>query len=425
MKLASYWLDTAPPFMSAAVGPPDGDADVVVVGAGFTGLSAALALAKKGANVVVLEAGRIAGAASGRNGGMCNNGFAQDFHAMSRALGLVRAIALWRAFDLAVTTVETLVADERIDCQFRRVGKLKLAAKPEHYDKLARSQALLAQHVDPDTRMVPRSEQRTEIGSDRYFGGLLFEKSAGMHVGRFGVGLAEAAARRGARIHENAPVIGLRRLAGHAHELRTPAGTVRARQVLLATGTSQIGPLGWIRRRIVPVGAFLIVTEPLPRDCLDRLTPRRRMTTDSRNFVNYFRVTPDDRLLFGGRARFAVSNAVSDAASGAILRRSMVQVFPELADVRIDYCWGGMVDMTRDRLPRAGERDGLYYSMGYSGHGTQMSTYMGGVMAEVLDGRVEANPWRDFDWPAIPGHFGRPWFLPFIGAYYRFQDLIR
>lgn len=425
MKMTSYWLDTAPPFTSGATGPPEGDCDVAIVGAGFTGLSAALALAKKGAKVVVLEAGRIAGEASGRNGGMCNNGFAQDFHSMSTTLGLERATMLYRAFDAGVDKVESIVAEERIDCQFARVGKLKLAAKPEHYDKLARSQALMAAHVDPDTRMVPRGEQRAEIGSDRYFGGLLFGKSAGMHMGRFGVGLAEAAARRGARLHEHCAVTKLRRLTGQSHELTTPRGTLRARQVLLATGTSSIGPLGWFRRRIVPVGAFLIVTEPLPVALLDRLTPRRRMTTDTRNFVNYFRVTPDHRLLFGGRARFATSNASSDARSGAILRRAMAALFPELADARIDYCWGGMVDMTRDRLPRAGERDGLFYSMGYSGHGTQMSTYMGAVMAEVLDGRVELNPWRDFDWPAIPGHFGKPWFLPLVGAYYKLQDLIR
>lgn len=401
MKMTSYWLDTVPPFTSGATGPPEGDWDVV------------------------LEAGRIAGAASGRNGGMCNNGFAQDFHSMSTAFGLERAAMLYRAFDAGVDKVESIVAEERIDCQFARVGKLKLAAKPAHYDKLARSQALMAAHVDPDTRMVPRGEQRAEIGSDRYFGGLLFGKSAGMHVGRFGVGLAEAAARRGARLFEHCAVTRLRRLAGQSHELTTPHGTLRARQVLLATGTSSIGPLGWFRRRIVPVGAFLIVTETLPVALLDRLTPRRRMTTDTRNFVNYFRVTPDHRLLFGGRARFATSNASSDARSGAILRRAMVGLFPELADARIDYCWGGMVDMTRDRLPRAGERDGLFYSMGYSGHGTQMSTYMGAVMAEVLDGRVELNPWRDFDWPAIPGHFGKPWFLPLVGAYYKLQDFIR
>ena len=425
MKLKSYWLDTAPPFSSGAKGSPHGDADVAVVGAGFTGLSAALALAKKGAKVVVLEAGQVANAASGRNGGMCNNGFAQDYYALSSRLGRDRANMLYRAFDAGVDKVEAIINEERINCDFKRVGKLKLAAKPQHYEKLARSQALLAQEVDPETRMLPREQLRTEVGSDRYFGGLLFEKSAGMHVGKFGQGLAEAAARHGAVIHENNPVMGLRRLAGQAHEVRTPNGSVRARQVLLATGTSAVGPLGWFRRRIVPVGAFIIVTEPLPVDLLDRLTPRRRMTTDTKNFVNYFRVTPDNRLLFGGRARFAAANPKSDAKSGEILRKSLGEVFPDLADARIDYCWGGMVDMTRDRLPRAGERNGLFYSMGYSGHGTHMSTYMGAIMVDVLDGKAHLNPWRDFDWPPIPGYFGRPWFLPILGAYYRYQDYVR
>jgi len=426
MKMMPYWLDTATPFASAARGGPEGNADVAVVGAGFTGLSAALALAKKGAKVVVLEADRVAGAASGRNGGMCNNGFAQDYGAMSAKLGRERANALYRAFDAGVTKVESIIAEEGIDCHFARVGKLKLAAKPAHYDKIARSQELLAREVDPETRMVPRSEMRAEIGSDRYFGGMLFEKSASMHMGMYGQGLAEAAARRGATIYEGNPLIRMRKMAGGAHELTTPHGSVCANQVLLATGTSAIGPLGWFRRRIVPVGAFLIATEPLPVGLLDRLTPRRRNTTDTRNFVSYFRTSPDNRIIFGGRARFSGrSDATSDAKSGVILRRSMLKVFPELADTRIDYCWGGLVDMTSDRLPRAGEHDGVFYSMGYSGHGTHMATYMGAIMAEVLNGRADLNPWRDFDWPAIPGYFGRPWFLPFVGAYYRYQDLVK
>lgn len=426
MKMMPYWLDTATPFASAAPGGPEGTADVAVVGAGFTGLSAALALAKKGAKVVVLEAERVAGAASGRNGGMCNNGFAQDYATLSSSLGRERANMLYRAFDAGVDKVESIVAEEGIACHFGRVGKLKLAAKPEHYDKIARSQELLAREVDPETRMVSRSEMRAEIGSDRYFGGMLYEKSASMHMGMYGQGLAEAAVRHGAAIYENNPLIRMRRTAGQTHELTTPHGTVRANQVLLATGTSAVGPLGWFRRRIVPVGAYIIATEPLSIAQLDRLTPHRRNTVDTRNFVNYFRTLPDNRLLFGGRARFSGrSDPASDAKSGVVLRRSLIEVFPELADTRIDYCWGGLVDMTRDRLPRAGERDGVFYSMGYSGHGTHMATYMGAIMAEVLNGRADLNPWRDFDWPAIPGHFGKPWFLPIVGAYYRFQDLVK
>jgi glycine/D-amino acid oxidase-like deaminating enzyme len=424
MKLTSYWLDTSEPFRSASAGPVEGSCDVAVIGGGLTGCSAALALAKKGARVVLLEAETIGHAASGRNGGMCNNGFAQDYGTMSAKLGKEVANKLYRAFDAGVDTVERLVVEEQIDCSFARTGKIKLAAKPEHYDKLARSQELLAANVDPDTEMVSRADLAGEVGSDRFYGGLIFRKGGGMHVGRFVRGLAEAAARRGVEMHERTPMTGLRPAPGGGHHIDTPKGRLHAAQVLLASGTSHAGPLGWIRRRIVPVGAFIIVTEPLPKETLDRLLPRRRMAVDTKNLVNYFRTTPDNRLLFGGRARFAVSNPNSDAKSGTILQAALHDVFPSLRHVRIDYCWGGMVDMTRDRLPRAGERNGIFYSMGYSGHGTQMSTLMGMIMAEVMDGRADLNPWKDFDWPAIPGHVGPPWFLPLVGAYYRLKDTL-
>jgi glycine/D-amino acid oxidase-like deaminating enzyme len=424
MKLASYWLDTAPRFDAAVQARPEGRADVVVVGGGFTGLAAALALAKKGAQVVLLEAARVGDAASGRNGGHVNNGFAQDYGTLSARIGTERANQLYRSFDAGVDTVERIVREEGIDCDFRRTGKIKLAAKPAHYDKLARSQELLAREVDPDTHIVPKAALSTELGSDAYYGGLVFRKSAGMHMGKFVQGLASAAARKGVRIHENTPLTGLRRIAG-GHEVETPGARMQASQVLLATGTSAVGPLAWFRRRIVPVGAYLIATEPLPQDVVDRILPKRRNATNTRNLVNFFRITPDNRLLFGGRARFAAPGPESDPKSGEILRRDLVATFPYLSNVRIDYCWGGLVDMTRDRLPRAGERNGIYYSMGYSGHGTQMSTLMGTIMAEVMDGRAELNPWKDFAWPAIPGHFGPPWFLPVVGAYYRLKDRLQ
>lgn len=424
MKLVPYWLDTAPKFSGARQGPIEDDYDVAVVGGGFTGLSASIALAKKGARVILLEAGSIGGCASGRNGGMCNNGFAQDYAAMAGLLGANVAERLYRGFNLAVDTVERIISEEDIECDFRRVGKLKMAARPAHYDKLARSQELMARGADPDSYLVSRADMASEVGTDRYHGGLIFPRSAAMHMGRFAHGLATAGVRHGVTLHENAPVLGLKRLNGHAHSLSTPSGTVTAKQILLATGTSAVGPLAYFRRRIVPVGAFLIVTEPLSIEHLDHLLPRRRNATDTRNFVSYFRVTPDNRLLFGGRARFAKSNARSDVKSGAVLRRSMVEIFPSLSGARIDYCWGGMVDMTADRLPRAGEHNGLFYAMGYSGHGTQMSTHMGQIMAQVMDGNSNLNPWGDFDWPAIPGHFGPTWFLPFVGAYYKLQDIL-
>ena len=150
-----------------------------------------------------------------------------------------------------------------------------------------------------------------------------------------------------------------------------------------------------------------------------------RRGADTLNFTYYFRITPDDRMLFGGRARFTNADPSADAKSGRILRRGMSTVFPQLRDARIDYCWGGLVDLTRDRLPHAGEHEGLYYSLGHNGHGVQMSTYMGQRMAEVMAGRPEANVWEGLDWPAIPGHFALEWGLPLVGAYYRLQDILR
>ena len=426
VKLESYWLDSAPAFTGAATEPLASipRVDVAIVGAGFTGLSTALELARRKASVVVLEAGRVAGEGSGRNGGHCNNGLAHDFGGLARRFGEARAREMYHDFDAAVDSVERVVRDESIDCDFRRCGKLKLAAKPKHYDGLARTFARLGGEIDTGMELVGPERIREEVGSDAFHGGLLQKKSAQMHMGRFAVGLAEAAARQGARIHPSSPVTKLERISGRAHRITTPRGTLEASQVLIATGSSRPGPLAWFRRRIVPVGSFIVATEPLDPALLDRLLPKRRNYVTTRIIGNYFRTTPDGRLIFGGRARFAMSNAVSDEKSGRILRQSLETAFPELRGVRLDYCWGGLVDMTADRLPRAGEHDGLLYAMGYSGHGVQMSVHMGRVMADVIEGKPNASPWLQLDWRAIPGNFGDPWFLPFVGAYYRVQDMI-
>lgn len=419
----SYWLDTAPPFAGGVAGAVEGRADVAIIGGGFTGLSAALALAKRGASVAVLEAGRVVGEASGRNGGQCNNGLAHDYGALAASLGKDRAKAYYRAYCDAVDTVERIAREEAIDCNFERCGRIKLAAKPAHYEKLAKAYEALAGEVDPDVKLVPPDRIGDEVGSDSFHGGLVQTTSARLHVGKFGAGLAEAAVRRGARIWEKATVTDLqRRPAGW--RVVTPRGSMEARQILVATGGTGAGPFGWFRRRIVPVGSFVIATEPLETAQLDMLFPTRRNYVTSRQIGNYFRIAPDNRLIFGGRARFAMSNPRSDQKAGLVLVKAMTDMFPELKDIRIDYLWGGQVDMSADRLPRAGEHAGMFYAMGYSGHGVQMSVHMGPILADMMDGRPEANPWADLDWPAVPGHFGKPWFLPAVGVYYRIQDAL-
>lgn len=420
----SYWLASAPAFTGGAQGAVEDKADVVIIGGGFTGLSAALALAKRGADVVLLESGRVAGEASGRNGGQCNNGTAHDYGALSARFGKDVAKAYYRVHCDAVDMVERITREEGIDCAFNRCGRVKLAAKPHHYDKLARAHDLLAAEVDQNVRLVPPESIREEIGSDAFHGALIQTTSAQLHPGRFGVGLAEAAARSGATIHENAEVTGLDRLAS-GWRVTTPKGQLVADQLLVATGGAPAAaPFGFFRRRIVSVGSFIIATQPLEPSLTDQLLPNRRNYVTSRNIGNYFRLTNDNRLIFGGRARFAISDPRSDLKSGHILEQTMGQIFPELRGVGIDHIWGGMVDLTADRLPRAGEHDGLFYSMGYSGHGVQMATYMGQMMARVMGGETKANPWADLDWPSVPGHFGKPWFLPIVGLWYKWQDVI-
>lgn len=421
MKLESYWLDTAPPFNEGAEGEVPPRADVVVVGGGFTGLSAALALARSGASVVLLEAGRVAGEASGRNGGQCNTGLAHDYADLAARLGERNARAFYKAYDSAVDTVENLVRDEGIDCDFRRCGKLKVAAKPEHYAKLQRVHEQLRSTVDPGVQLVPPERLHDEIGSASFYGGLLQSEGAQMHMGKFGVGLAQAAVRASARVFENAAVSAIER-SGGGYILSSARGSIAAGQVFLATGNSSLGPFGHFRRRLVSVGSFIIATEPLDKATLDEIVPTRRNYVTTKNIGNYFRITPDDRLLFGGRARFALSNPKSDQKSGQILAEKMAEFFPQLASTRVDYCWGGLVDMTADRLPRAGRHDGMFYSLGYSGHGVQMSVHMGQLMAGIMAGNADLNPWKDLEWPSIPGYFGKAWFLPLVGAYYKLQD---
>ena len=423
MGSESYWLDTAPAFAGAQLGDLPGQVDVAVVGGGFTGLSAARALAMRGASVVVLDAGRVVGEASGRNGGQCNTGVAQDYAGLHASLGADKARAYYQAYESAVQTVVSLVEQERIACDMVRNGKLKLAAKPMHYEGLARTCELIRRDVDADVELLDAQQTRAEVNSTQFHGGLLQRNGVQMHIGRFGVGLAEAAARRGAMIHEHTQVNDWKARAG-GYQVNTAKGSLQAGQVLLASGASQHGGLGWYRRRIVPVGSFVIVTEVLPQALIEQLWPQQRSYVTSRMIGNYFRLTPDNRLLFGGRARFAMSNSVSDAKSGKVLQAAMLNIFPQLAGVNIDYCWGGLVDMTADRLPRAGQHGGVFHSMGYSGHGVQMSVHMGQAMADVMAGNAAANPWRELQWPAIPGHFGKPWFLPFVGAWYRLQDYL-
>ncbi|MEO6292827.1 MAG: FAD-binding oxidoreductase, partial [Burkholderiaceae bacterium] len=295
MKLDSYWTDSALAFRPVARELP-AQVDVAVVGAGFTGLSAGLALARQGAHVVVLEAGeRVAAEASGRNGGHVNNGLAMDYADVAAKVGVEQARAWYHAYDDAVDTVARIVTNESIACDFLRHGKLKMATRPQQMAALQRSaQRLIDDGVDTDVEILDAARVASEVQSERFHGGLLYKRSAQMHMGRFAAGLAGAAERAGAEIHTSTAVQQLSRIGkGHAHTLQTERGTVTAKQVLLATGASRhggYGSFGWLRRRIVPIGSFIIVTEPLGEARARAMLAERRTYTTVANIHHYFRL---------------------------------------------------------------------------------------------------------------------------------------
>ncbi|MCG4272540.1 NAD(P)/FAD-dependent oxidoreductase [Acetobacter senegalensis] len=423
MKLTSYWLETAPLFKASPAAAMPGMVDAVVVGAGFSGLSAALRLRELGASVVVLERERVVGEASGRNGGHVNNGLAGSFSMACKAMGEEKATSLYKVFNKAVDTVEALVRGNDIDCDFVRCGKLKVGNLPAHRAALEADYERLTKAADPDVRFISEARIRDELKSDLFNSGLIYPHSGRMHMGRFGVGLAQAVLKSGGLIFENTPMTGIK--SGHGcFEVSTPRGRIVAKNVLMATGTSRHGP-SWFRQRIMPVGSFIVATERMDAAALERVMPGGQNVVTMQNIHNYFRATADHRLIFGGRASFSRSRTTTDIVSGHMLLAAMRRTLPDLPDVKIEYCWGGDVDMTVDRLPRAGQWNGVYYTMGYSGHGTQMSVYMGQRMAEAMAGMPNTNPLAGRSWPKIPFYGLASYALPVVGAYYRAKDYIQ
>ena len=425
MKEAVYWLDTLP---KKEAGNEQEDVrdrvDVLVIGAGYTGLSAARRLAKSGATVLVVEREHIGFGASSRNAGQALTGLRLDPKTLVARYGESQARRLFESSLFALEHLEALLAAESIDCEYERTGHIQAAWKAGHFESLRKEQAILARVFGHPVEVLSKEQQRREIGSDCYHGVLVDQRSGALNPAQYVNGLADAARRAGATIATGITVERLNR-SDSAWTVTTSRGPIRARDVLIATNGYTGAATPMLQASMVSIGSYSVVTEPLAEADALRLLPNRRMAYDSKQFLYYFRLTSDHRLLFGGRASFTQANENTTRRAAAILRQGIDTVFPELARMPLAYAWGGQVSIARDQRPHAGRLgDGTYFAGAYAGHGIAMATLLGDLTARRLGGQPVDHPFMDDGCPPIPFYSGTPWFLPLLGAYYRVKDWI-
>jgi len=413
-----YWHATMPPLADRANRPLPDAADVVVVGGGYTGINAARELARQGASGTLLEAETLGFGASTRNGGIVHPGYKWGPKALIRRYGEATGRELYRETVAAYELVKQLIADEAMDCELRETGFLELAYGPSHVADLHEAIESLA-IVGVEASFVPRERLREEIGSDAYFGGLVYPGSGLLHPGKYFAGIVAAADRAGADLHEGVRATSIRRQADGRLVVETTRGAIIAKDVVVGTNGYTDGVVPSLRRRIIPIGSYIIATEPLPEELARDLSPKGRAFFDTKNFLYYWHISQDRRMIFGGRASFLPTNVDRTAA---ILHKGLLEVHPQLAGYRVEYAWGGKVGFTFDRMPHVGRRDGVTYAMGCCGTGVAMMTSLGTSVARWICGG-EPPALARLGFPLVPAPYeGRPWFLPFVGEVFRLQD---
>ena len=422
-----YWRDAqVPPLQTADSAPKR--CDVLVIGGGYTGLSAALELARRGAEVLVLESGALGHGCSGRNGGQISDGVKPSFASLAKAHGAERAGAIIAESERALAHIGDFIAAEDIDCDFRRCGRFHGAHSRAAHKRLTAEVAEHNRLCQPANRahMLSRGEQGREIATDAYHGGAVFPAHCSVHPMKLLHGIARRARAAGARILPQRAALTIKN-SGSGFSVATAEGDIFCRRLILATNgytgtTASLAP--WHRRRIIPIGSHIIATEPLADGLMPDVLPTDRVVSDTRRIVYYYRSSPDRRrMIFGGRVSF---REVDAHTSAPLLHREMSRLFPQLAAVRISHSWCGFVGFTFDKLMHVGCHDGIHYALGYCGSGVALSIHLGTRIARQClgDSKDSATAFDGLPFAGAPFYTGTPWFLAMLLAFYKWRDSV-
>jgi glycine/D-amino acid oxidase-like deaminating enzyme len=423
MKTVPYWTDRTSLPDGITVDEPPSTADVVIIGAGVTGLTAARRLADLGRSVVVVDAMEIGQGASAINGGQMNYGLKPSTATLTKRFGPDVTRALWDASLDAIDLAERIITEDGFDADFRRSGAVSLGYRKDGVEGAQAESRAMRDTFGFETTVVEGDELSSVIGSDAFAYGVMSTVDAAVDPAKYTFGLAGGVARRGVPIVEHCRVTGLYR-SGSTYFVATVKGTIQAADVLLATnGYTPKDLVPEVRRQVVPIGSYMVATVPLAPEVLDRLLPGNYIYWTQRRFLNYFRRSADDRLLFGGRPHLSPNLELSEVALG--MQATIGELFPELADVELTHVWGGQLAATFDLLPHLGRTEGgIWYLVGYGGHGMTLATYLGTEVGGLIGGAMEDSPFLSLPHPTRFYYRGNPWFLSAGGMLFRNLDRV-
>ena len=415
-----YWHSTMPQLPDRSGRDLPDEVDVVIIGGGYTGLAAARRLANDGSKVVVLETRNLGWGASTRNGGIAHPGYKWGPESLVKRYGRELATELYTDSVKATEFLGQTIRDAGIEAELRLNGYMELAWSRRDAQDFPDEARIRTEWGTP-ARVLPRDRLAEEVGTSAYHGGLAIDSGGLLHPGKWFAGLVGLAEAAGADLHEGVRATSIRREGDGRFVVETTRGAIRGRDVLVATNGYTDGAAPSLRRRIIPIGSYIIATEPLPEDLAHELSPTGRAYFDTRNFLSYWHVSADRRLIFGGRVSFFPTTVDRTAR---LLYRRMLDIHPQVRGYRVEYSWGGKIGMTFDRMPHIGRAGGVMYAVGCCGSGVVLLHWLGTKAAEWMGGG-EAPALSRLRFPIVPAPYeGRPWFLPVVGEWFRAKDRI-